>query len=264
MAMQDQGLAGSSGTQIVKKPFDSRRWELVWQDEFNVDGRPNPNKWSYEEGYIRNNEKQFYTKERLENAKVSGGKLTISALKDNWNGKPITSASLTTKGKYEFRYGRVEVRAKVPTGKGTWPAIWTLGTNIQEIGWPRCGELDIMEYVGYDPNTIHANVHMEKYNHTKGTGKGNRISVPNVWNEFHVYAVDWTPGYVEFFVDDQRYFRFDREPNATNAEWPFDKDQYLILNLAIGGAWGGQQGVDESLFPHRFEIDYVRIFKEKK
>ena len=268
MSIQDpsqaQGLSGKSDTAIVRQPFDPKKWKLAWNDEFDVPGLPSSSRWDYEEGYIRNKEAQYYTKGRKENARVEGGKLIINALKDNWNGKPITSASLVTKGKREFLYGRIEAKAKIPTGKGTWPAIWTLGTNIGQVGWPTCGELDILENVGFDPDRVHANIHVKTFNHTKGTGKGNNMLVEKPYEGFHVYALEWYPDRIDFFFDDKKYFTFRKEAGYTDAEWPFDKPQYLILNLAIGGAWGGAQGIDDSKFPHQYEIEYVRYYEPVK
>jgi beta-glucanase (GH16 family) len=254
------GLGGKSDTAVVRVPFDAAKWDLVWSEEFSQDGAPNPAHWTYEEGFVRNNEAQFYTKDRRENARVENGKLIIEARLDNWNGNKITSASLTTEGKQSFLYGRIEAWAKIPTGRGTWPAIWTLGENIRQVGWPKCGELDILENVGFDPNRIHANVHVDAYNHTKGNGRGNSLLSEAPWERFHIYAVEWYEDRVEFFFDDQRYLVFRKEKDDDSV-WPFDKPQYLILNIAIGGAWGGQQGIDETLFPHRMEVDYVRYYK---
>lgn len=236
-------------------------WELVWSDEFDRDGLPDPEKWNYEEGFIRNQEKQYYTKARRENARVEGGHLVIEGRKEPYQNASYTSASLITKGKAEWTYGRFEIRAKLPTGRGTWPAIWMLGTNIGEVGWPTCGEIDIMENVGFDPNTIHANVHTRAYNHVRQTNKGDKITVASPSEQFHVYAVEWTPERIDFFVDDQNYFRFANEGTGRDT-WPFDKPHYLILNLAIGGTWGGRQGIDDEAFPHRYEIDYVRVYRQ--
>ena len=258
-----QGLSGKSDTTPTKQPFDPKKWKLAWNDEFKSGRAPNPAKWGYEEGYIRNNEAQYYTKGRLENARIEHGKLVIEGRLDNWEGKKITSASITTEGKKEFLYGRIEVRAKIPTGKGTWPAIWTLGPTIHSVGWPKCGELDILENVGFDPSRVHANIHCDAYNHVKRTGKGNSIDAGKPWEDFHVYAIEWYRDRIEFFYDDIRYNIFRKEAED-DSKWPFDKPQFLILNLAIGGAWGGSQGIDESLFPHRFEIDYVRYYTERK
>ncbi|MBN1820480.1 MAG: glycoside hydrolase family 16 protein [Prolixibacteraceae bacterium] len=238
-------------------------WELVWEDNFDTDGLPNEAIWGYEEGYIRNNEAQFYTKERSENARVENGNLIIEARKDNWGGKEITSASLNTYGKKHMTYGKIEVRAKLPTGKGTWPAIWMLGTSIQNgTGWPDCGEIDIMENVGFDPDKIHGNIHTKSYNHVLGTNKGNTVTVEKPYEDFHVYAIEWFPTRIDFFIDGDKYFSFGNE-NTGKATWPFDDPQYLIINLAIGGSWGGQQGIDENIFPQKYYIDYVKVYKQK-
>ena len=154
-------------------------------------------------------------------------------------------------------------RVRVPAARGTWPAIWTLGTNRAQVGWPACGEIDIMEFVGYEPGVIHANVHTRAYNHARGTGRGDRTKVPDASEAFHVYAVEWHPDRMDFFVDDKRYFTYAKEKNAGADVWPFDQPHYLILNLAIGGAWGGQRGIDDAIFPQWFEIDYVRIYQQR-
>jgi beta-glucanase (GH16 family) len=216
--------------------------------------------------------------ERSENARVENGLLIIEARKErfknpayvpNTNGvrrgrvsrefADYTSASLTTRGKASWAYGRIEVRAKLPSGRGTWPAIWTLGNNRQ-AGWPACGEIDIMEFVGSDPGIVHANIHTKKYNHVQKTGKGSQIKIPDASEAFHVYALEWTAEQMDFFVDNQKYFTFRNEGTGADA-WPYDKDQYLILNLAIGGAWGGAKGIDDSIFPQRYCIDYVRVYQ---
>ncbi|WP_445263765.1 glycoside hydrolase family 16 protein [Rhodohalobacter sp. 8-1] len=236
--------------------------ELVWSDEFDYKGLPDSTKWGYDVGYIANNEKQYYTESRLENARVEDGRLVITAIKEDWEGFDYTSARLVTRGKETWTYGRFEARAKVPTGRGTWAAIWTLGANISEVGWPESGEIDIMEYVGYDPDKVHGYVHTEAYNHTIGTDKGSSYTLERPWEEFHVYAVEWYDDRIDFFVDDVKYFTFEKE-SSDNDVWPFDKPHYLILNLAIGGNWGGTEGIDNTLFPHRFEVDYVRVYQRK-
>lgn len=255
-------------------------WKLAWSDEFNTPGLPDASKWDYEEGYCRNRESQYYTRGRLENARVEDGMLVIESRKEriknpkfdpgaknksDWNKTreytEYTSASLTTRGKVEWTYGRIEVRAKLPTGRGMWPAIWMLGTNIRQVGWPACGEIDIMEYVGFDPNLIHANFHTKKYNHVLGTGKGGTIKIARPWEESHIYAIEWNPDRIDCFVDDAKYFTYKNEGTGADV-WPFDKDQYLILNSAVGGAWGGQKGIDDSIFPQKFLIDYVRVYRK--
>ena len=256
------GLSGASDSKPEKVPFSPSRWKRVWADEFNRDGPPDPAVWNREEGYLRNHENQYYTRDRQENARVEKGTLVIEARSDNVTGHPITSASLTTQGKRAFLYGRIAVRAKIPTGRGTWPAIWTLGQNSKEAGWPACGEIDIMENVGFSPEKIHANIHCTAYNHVRHNGRGSSLETYAPWSQFHVYAVEWYEDRLEFFFDDIRYFTF-RKESSDPAVWPFSKPQYLILNLAIGGAWGGQKGIDETLFPHRFEIDYVRYYQRQ-
>jgi beta-glucanase (GH16 family) len=238
-------------------------WRLVWGDEFETEGAPDSTKWGYEKGMVRNREKQFYTAGRLENARVESGRLILEARKESYEGGECTSASVTTRGKASWTYGRVEVKAKLPQGRGVWPSIWMLGENIGEVGWPACGEIDIMEYVGFEPDTIYANVHMRRYNHARGTGKGSKLEVKAPYEGFHVYAVEWYPERMEFFVDDTKYFTFTNEGGG-EAVWPFDQPQYLILNVAIGGTWGGQKGIDDAIFPQRMEVEYVRVYERKQ
>lgn len=237
---------------------------MVWADEFNTPGLPDTSKWNYEQGYIRNREMQYYTRERRENAVVANGVLTITAAKDSFmeNGKvhPVTSASLVTKGKQAWTYGRIEVRAKVPSSLGTWPAIWTLGTNMGQVGWPACGEIDILEHVGYMPDTIHFNVHTKKYNHAVHTGKGTQIGYVAPYANFHVYAIEWFADHIDWYFDGAKVFSYANE-NTGVESWPFDAPQYLILNLAFGGAWGGTRGVDVASLPQHFMIDYVRVYQ---
>lgn len=235
-------------------------WKLVWADEFDYTGLPDSSKWDYEVGYIRNNELQYYTRARQENARVKDGMLIIEARKEPYAGYGYTSASLITYGKASWRYGRVEVSARLPTGNGMWPAIWMLGMNIGAAGWPACGEIDIMENVGFEPDRIYGNIHTTAYNHVKKTGKGANIQVSSPYNEFHVYAVEWFADRIDFFVDDQKYFTFKNE-DAGNDVWPYDKELYLILNIAVGGSWGGMNGVDDRVFPQQFTIDYVRVYQ---
>jgi beta-glucanase (GH16 family) len=235
-------------------------WTLVFADEFDAPGALDPAKWGYEIGYIRNDEKQYYTS-RAENVRAEGGNLLIEARKEPYQGYGYTSASINTRGRFELTYGRVEVRAKLPTGNGTWPAIWMLGTNIGQVGWPACGEIDIMENVGFEPTRIHGTVHTAAYNHVQGTARGSSVTIASPWEDFHVYAMEWYPDRIDVFVDGQKYFTFRNEGTGSRT-WPFDKPQYLLLNLAIGGSWGGQKGIDDSRFPHRYLIDYVRVYKQ--
>ena len=264
---------------LLALPAAASDWKLVWSDEFDKPGLPDPAKWDYEVGFVRNNEAQYYTRQRQENARVEDGRLVIEARKEQFQNPAYnpaakdkrvgrrsrqfadyTSASLTTRGKASWTYGRIEVRAKLPTGRGTWPAIWTLG---REGGWPACGEIDIMEFVGFEPGKIHANIHTRKYNHVQRTGKGSQITISDASEAFHVYALEWSHDRIEFFVDEKKYFTYENEGTGVDV-WPYDREQYLILNLAIGGAWGAQKGIDDTIFPARYYIDYVRVYQRPR
>jgi beta-glucanase (GH16 family) len=261
-------VSGNKLNSTAEKESESSKkapsnWELVWEDNFDVDGLPDQRIWNYEEGYIRNNEAQYYTKERLENARVENGNLVIEARMGNWNGHKITAASINTYGNKSILYGRIEVKAKLPTGVGTWPAIWMLGDVFNEgTGWPACGEIDIMENVGYEPDVIHANVHTKAYNQVKGTNKGNKITVEKPYENFNIYAVEWFEDHMDFYLNDILYFSFKNEGTG-NDVWPFDKPHYLLINFAVGGGWGGRNGVDETIFPQKYYIDYVKVYRQK-
>ena len=260
----------------LSAPLMAADWRLVWSDEFNGKGAPDETRWTYAEGFSFNNEAQYYTKARPENVRIENGMLVIEARREQFENRffregsklakdrqktaEYTSGRLTTEGKESWNHGRVEVRAKLPAGRGTWPAIWMLGANREEAGWPKCGEIDIMEHVGFDPGVIHANIHTQKYNHMKKTNKGDKIVVENPSASFHVYAAEWSTDRMEFFVDGKKYFTYANEKTGIEA-WPFDKPFYLILNVAIGGMWGGQKGIDDSIFPQRMEVDYVRVYQ---
>ena len=239
----------------------SKGWKLAWSDEFNYNGLPDSTKWDYEVGGHGwgNNELQYYTKQDTLNSIVKNGSLNITARKQPKEEKQYTSVRLVTRGKQEFTYGKFEMRAKLPAGKGTWPAFWMLGTNIEKEGWPKCGEIDIMEHVGYEKDSIFGTIHSEAYNHIKGTQKGKAIFIENPYNSFHLYSMEWTPEKIVFMVDNQIFNRIENEHKTTN-EWPFDQPFFVILNLAVGGNWGGKYGVDDAVFPAKYEVDYVRVY----
>ena len=257
-------LANASDIDL-SAPMDKGGWKLIWSEEFDYTGFPDSTKWSYDtEGNVYqwgNNEAQYYTSGRKENAWVSDGVLRITALKEPMEGRSYTSARLITKGKGDWLYGRFEIRAKLPTGRGTWPAIWMLPTDWEYGDWPKSGEIDIMENVGYDPDKIVGSSHTEKYNHAIGTQKNAKIACTDCYKAFHVYALEWEEDEYRLYVDDQLYFTFKNEGTGYEV-WPYDKRFHILLNLAIGGNWGGQKGIDDSLFPHVFEIDYVRVYKK--
>lgn len=259
-------MFGVLSASVVWAAADGDGWKLVWSDEFNGTGLPDPTKWSYEEGFVRNKELQYYTRARKENARVENGHLIIEARKEPWNPKPnvsaaYTVASLKTDGLFSLEFGRVEVRAKLPAGRGAWPAIWMLGTNIHAIGWPRCGEIDIMEFVGHDPGTVHATVHWFDPTKGKHASRGGKLPKQSPSDDFHVYAMEWSPEAIHFFYDGHCYFKYAVATAGASDANPFLKPHYLLMNLAIGGSWGGQKGVDEAIFPQRYIIDYVRVFQ---
>jgi beta-glucanase (GH16 family) len=201
-------LAGLTG----QAPADRPGRRLVWADEFDRPGLPDPSRWSYDVGGggWGNQELQFYTAARLENARVEDGRLIIEARREDWQGRRYTSARLVTKGKGDWTYGRIEVRARLPAGRGSWPAIWMLGSTTP-LRWPDDGEIDIMEHVGFDPGVVHGSVHTRKFNHVAGTQKTARTQVPDAQQVFHVYAVEWDRDRMRTFVDDRQSSRASRE-----------------------------------------------------
>ncbi len=236
---------------------------LIWSDEFNIGTMPDTATWVYDTGGngFGNNELQYYRSFRPENARIENGNLVIEARKEVFENRQFTSARLLTQGKVELKRGRIEVRAKLPAGRGTWPAIWMLNARL-DMQWPNDGEIDIMEHVGFDPGVIHGTVHTEAYNHIKNTQKGGTITLPDASTAFHTYAIDWTTDRIDFFADDQKYYSFERRIHGSDhAQWPFIEPFHLILNVAVGGNWGGQKGVDESIFPQRMEIDWIRVYQ---
>ncbi|WP_069660318.1 glycoside hydrolase family 16 protein [Arcticibacter eurypsychrophilus] len=233
----------------------------LWADEFETSGQPDPTKWGYDIGGSGwgNNELEYYTNS-VKNAEVSNGTLKINAVKESFNGKEYTSARMVSKGKADFLYGRFVFKAKLPAGKGTWPAIWMLPTDFAYGDWPKSGEIDIMEHVGYDPNNVHITVHTDAYNGAIGTQKGDAKVIPTAMSDFHIYRLDWTPYAVRGYIDDQEIFNFINDGKGFSS-WPFDKKFHILLNVAVGGNWGGKDGVDPTVFPAVMEVDYARVYK---
>ncbi len=264
-----QSCAGNdlSGKTAIEVPGNdsAQTYKLIWSDEFEGTSL-NSLFWTNETGYIANNELQNYRS--TGNHTVSDGTLRIYAKKvnDKQEFGSYTSARINTKGKKEFTYGRIEARMKLPLGRGTWPAFWTLGSDISSNQWPRCGEIDIMEYVGYDSNVIHGTIHSYDFNHMNNNQIKGQTEVENE-NQWHTYGITWTPDKIEFYVDDpdNPYFSTLAPSVKTIENWPFNKPHFLILNLAIGGMWGGKEGVDDSIFdsPVVMEVDYVRVFQKQ-
>lgn len=254
---------------IVPYPGGSGAYtKLVWNDEFDTDGFPDPAKWRYHKRYGYNDELQYYTEQRAENIGISNGILTITARNDNatidGDVREITSASIYTQYRGDWRYGRIEVRAKMPEPiKGTWPAIWMMPTQQVYGNWPSSGEIDIMEYVGYAPEKIHFTLHTHNSNHTGSGGISSSTQSPSLSTQFHVYAVEWFPDRIDWYFDNQKKFTA-ANPNTDWKDWPFDQYFYVILNLAFGGSWGGAMGVEKDKLPATYQIDYVRIFQAEE
>lgn len=248
---------------FAQKPFS----KLVWSDEFNHSGLLDSTKWGYDLGRgcpqncgWGNNELQYYTVARKENARVENGCLIIEAHKENFSDAKYTSARVVSKNKGDWKYGRIEVKAKLPAGTGMWPAIWMLPTKWEYGGWPKSGEIDIMENVGYWPDSVLSTVHTNAYNGMLGTQKTSGIRLPDNATVFHVYAIEWTKEKIRFFVDDTLISEFLNDHKGFDT-WPYDKEFHLLMNIAVGGNWGGKFGVDDKIFPQKMMIDYVRVYQ---
>ncbi|MDF2943058.1 MAG: laminarinase, glycosyl hydrolase family 16 er [Herbinix sp.] len=247
--------------------YEKLNYDLVWSDEFDYEGLPDDTKWNYDIGGSGwgNHELQYYTDDK--NAYVKEGNLVIEARKEEYQGMDYTSARLVTRDKGDWLYGKIEVRAKLPDGLGTWPAIWMLSTDWKYGSWPASGEIDIMEHVGYNQDTIHASIHTQSYYHRINTQKTATKVIPGVSEEFHVYSIEWLPDKIIAYIDEEQYFSFtpsEFKKQPTYKEWPFDKRMHLLLNLAVGGDWGGAQGVDDSIYPKQMLVDYVRVYQSKE
>lgn len=253
--------------EVLEQKMDGEEWELVWADEFEGTGLPDSTKWAYNIGNWGwgNNEPQYYTEFRTENARQEDGNLIIEARKNDM-GEPWTSARLTTQGVVSFLYGKVEFRAKVPVGRGTWSAGWLLGDSYEdELSWPYCGEIDVLECVGYEIDNEtgdglnHATCHTRAYYFKQENQIGSEKAIKSMNSEFHTYAIEWYPDVIYGLVDGERYYTYDK--NSNELEWPFFNPQNIIINLAVGGGWGGAKGIDESWDSHKFILDYVRVYE---
>ena len=261
MACISACLASDTQTPSKEGELDSK-WKLVWSDEFDYTGLPDTNKWSYEVGYIRNNELQYYTESRLKNARVEEGKLIIETHKEQYKDFDYTSASVISRGKGAWLYGRIEIRAKLPGGKGIWPALWMLPEN-KKYDWPKGGEIDIMELVGFDPLRVHSTVHTyDTLVRKKTAGQSNSITLNTPQSDFHLYALEWYPDRLDFFVDDKKIHSYSKKEDTIEF-WPFCDQFYLLRTIAWGGTRGGSKGIDPECLPQRMEIDYVRVYQEK-
>ena len=253
---------------VMKQEMQGKAWKLVWSDEFEG-ASVDTSFWTYDLGDWGwgNNELQYYTESDTANARLESGNLVIEARKSG-NATGWTSARLTTREKVSFLYGKIEFRAKVPSGRGNWAAGWMLGDDyVDELSWPYCGEIDILESVGFEMEEgtgngkAHASAHSGAYYFKLGNQPTGIIDVENMNNAYHLYVVEWTPEYIKAFVDDSLYITYD--DTSTDLSWPFDKPQNIILNLAMGGGWGGAHGIDEKRTSQKMIIDYVRVYERK-
>ena len=232
-----------------------------WSEEFNINGQPNSENWIYEIGTgcpdlcgWGNGESQYYT-DRVENVKVEDGLLKITAKTEAYSGSNYTSARIISRDKYEFQYGRVDIRAKLPTGAGTWPALWMLGANHQSVGWPACGEVDIMEHWGHQPTVISGAIHTpDSFGDTWTMGE---TIISDYSTQFHIYSINWTSEKIEFFVDDNIFYTYNPSPK-TETNWPFDAPAFFILNVAMGGSWFD---IDPDFVESTMEVDYIRVYQ---
>jgi len=229
----------------------SQNWTIVWSDEFNYSGLPDTSKWGNEVGFIRNNELQYYTKQRLDNSRVENGNLMIIGKKESYKTANYTSASLVTNGKQSWTYGKIEARIKLPVGQGIWPAFWMLGQNIDQVGWPRCGEIDIMEHINNE-DILHGTLHWYNEKHVSSGG-----TTPCDVTQYHIYSVEWDKEAITWFLDGIKYWQVNIK-DSIDSTTEFHKPHYIILNLAIGGSWPKNPDATTS-FPDTMFVDYVRV-----
>lgn len=241
---------------------------LVWSDEFSRAGLPDSTKWGYDLGDgcpgicgWGNNELQYYNANRLQNARVENGYLVIEAHREKMGTKEYSSARMVSKHKGDWTYGRMAIRAKLPKGLGVWPAIWMLPTDWVYGGWPASGEIDIMENVGYMPDSVFGSVHTKRFNHSIGTQVTKGQLSTTLSSDFHEYSIEWDAEKIDFFFDGRQYLTFRNKHEGPDV-WPFDRNFHLILNIAVGGNWGGKMGVDKAIWPQKMLIDYVRVYQQ--
>lgn len=266
---EEMTFSDACETDITLYESEQEEYKLVWSEEFDYTGKLDDTKWEYLIGNGRNygipgwgnNELQYYT-DSLENVKVENGKLLITASTDSYNQYNYTSGRVRTMNKADFKYGVFEICAKMPVGVGTWPAIWMLPTNSPYGGWPYGGEIDIMEAVGFEHDIVHWNIHTKAHNWGDGISYGDKTYVSDINDSFHKYAVKWKEDSIEFYVDGVLGMTY--EPSNMNDPnyWPFDSEFHLVLNIAVGGAWGGQRGIQDGNWETSMEVDYVRVFQK--
>lgn len=263
------GIAMQSCT-LGKGSSKDDNYELVWSDEFDYTGYPDSTKWRYAIGDgcpdlcgWGNNELQYYTRRSLKNARVADGLLTIEVHSEMLEEKHYSSAKIITKDLHHWQYGRFEIRAKLPESKGVWSALWMLPADTTYGKWPHSGEIDIMENVGHEPDSIVATVHTAAHNFSLGTQVHDKIEVSDNSDAFHLYTLDWDENKMVFSVDDEEYFVYEND-HKDYTQWPFNQPMYLIMNLAYGGNWGGQKGINPEKLPQKMEIDYVRVYQKKE
>ena len=251
----------TSQTVVIEQDAEGYLPGLVWSDEFNYKGIPDPEKWNMETGGDGwgNNELQYYTEE---NALVENGVLTITAREESVGGRDYTSARMTTQNKFDFKYGRIEARIKLPYGQGLWPAFWMLGSNIGSVSWPACGEIDIMEMVGGDDgdNTVHCTLHWDNDGAHAEYGQSYTLSSGIFADDFHIFSVTWDENEIVGYMDDNQYFVADITPELLSE---FHQNFFTILNLAVGGDWPGPPDASTT-FPQTMEVDYVRVFQDEE
>jgi beta-glucanase (GH16 family) len=243
--------------------------KLVWSDEFDSGAWPDTTKWGYDVGDgcpnicgWGNNELQYYMANRASNARIENGHLIIEAHREPMGTKEYTSARLVSKHKGDWTYGKIVASAKLPKGLGVWPAIWMLPTDWKYGGWPASGEIDIMEHVGYMPDSLFGSIHTKRFNHIMGTQVTKGVYSTSLSDAFHEYGIEWDAEKIDFLFDGVVFQTFQNNKEGPDA-WPFDQPFHLVLNMAVGGNWGGRKGVDTSIWPQQLIIDYVRVYQKK-